>query len=567
MKYQGCAASRGVAIAKIFCYGDQTLPVEEKHIDEVLRRAEVDCYHAAIAKAEAQLQEVYAHCAKHDEDKAKIFQAHIDILQDIQVREEIENAILDEGKCAQWAIASIYDMYAAVFADMEDPLMRERSIDLKDVSDRLQRALLNAPPAVSLTDLPENTLLVAHDLIPSQTVTLDSSHVAGIVTEVGGMTSHTAILARSFGIPAVLGVPGILGDVSDGMDAILDGIEGILITKPTAEQLAHYREKQDEFKRIQDYERAFLPMQPVTRDGKRISVNLNIGDPDDTHYRPFLPYVDGVGLFRSEFLYLSRKQLPSEDEQYEIYSRTLRYFGSRPVILRTLDIGGDKKTDCIAIPQEDNPFLGLRALRLCFAMPGIFRTQLRAAFRAAVNGNLWIMFPMASSIEDIRKAKAFCKDVCDELAREGVPFKRDVPIGIMIETPSIAVMAEEAAEECDFCSIGSNDLCQYTLAVDRMNPIVRPYYMSYHPSVLRLIDRIIKAFSARGKTVGICGELGGDPKIVPVLIGMGMEKLSMSPSAVASVKSAICNLDSRKAQQLAENVLKCTTEKEVKLLL
>lgn len=567
MKYQGCAASRGVAIAKIFCYSDQSLPVEEKYIDPILRQAEVDCYRSAITEAEAQLQEVYANCARHDKDKAKIFQAHIDILQDVQVREEVESAILDEGKCAQWAVASVYGMYAALFADMEDPLMRERATDLKDVSDRLQRTLLKAPPAVSLADLPANTLLIAHDLIPSQTVTLDSSRVAGIVTEVGGMTSHTAILARSFGIPAVLGIPGILGDVTDGTEAILDGMEGILITKPTAEQLASYEKKQEEFRRIQDYERAFLSADPVTLDGKRIRVNLNIGDPDDSHYRPFLPYVDGVGLFRSEFLYLSRKELPGEEEQYEIYERTLRYFGSRPVILRTLDIGGDKRTDCISIPQEDNPFLGLRALRLCFAMPALFRTQLRAAFRAAVNGNLWIMFPMVSSIEDIRKAKAFCRDVCDELEREGVPFRRDVPIGIMIETPSIALMAEEAARECDFCSIGSNDLCQYTLAVDRMNPIVRPYYMSYHPSVLRLIHGIVRAFSSQGKTVGICGEMGGDPKIVPVLIGMGLEKLSMSPSAVASVKSAICNLDTNAARRLAEKALRCTTENEVKQLL
>ena len=567
MKYQGCAASRGVAIAKIFCYSDQSLPVEEKYIDPTLRQAEVDCYRSATTEAEAQLQEVYANCARLDKDKAKIFQAHIDILQDVQVREEVESAILDEGKCAQWAVASVYGMYAALFADMEDPLMRERATDLKDVSDRLQRTLLKVPPAVSLADLPANTLLIAHDLIPSQTVSLDSSRVAGIVTEGGGMTSHTAILARSFGIPAVLGIPGILGDVTDGTEAILDGMEGILITTPTAEQLASYEKKQEEFRRIQDYERAFLSADPVTLDGKRIRVNLNIGDPDDSHYRPFLPYVDGVGLFRSEFFYLSRKELPDEEEQYEIYERTLRYFGSRPVILRTLDIGGDKRTDCISIPQEDNPFLGLRALRLCFAMPALFRTQLRAAFRAAVNGNLWIMFPMVSSIEDIRKAKTFCRDVCDELEREGIPFRRDVPIGIMIETPSIALMAEEAARECDFCSIGSNDLCQYTLAVDRMNPIVRPYYMSYHPSVLRLIHGIVRAFSSRGKSVGICGEMGGDPKIVPVLIGMGLEKLSMSPSAVASVKSAICSLDTNAARRLAEKALRCATENEVKQLL
>lgn len=567
MKYQGSPVSRGIAFARIFCFHDEKLAVEHRTLEEPLRDAELQRYHSAVQAAEQQLQEIYEKCRAHDAEKAKIFQAHIDILQDLQVREEIDAAILAEGKCAQWAVADVYDLYAGVLAASEDALIRERSVDLQDVSVRIQRILLGAEPAVSLGDLPDGVLLVAHDLLPSQTVSLDSRRVRGIVTEVGGMTSHTAILARSFGIPAVLGIPEILRELKNDTPAILDGVDGVLLTNPTTEQTELYQKKQAAFVKEQNYERTFLPQEPITKDGLRVGVHLNIGDADDSRYRDMLPYVDGAGLFRSEFLYLARATLPTEEEQYEIYSHTLKNFDGRPVILRTLDIGGDKKTDCITIPAEDNPFLGLRALRLCFAMPGLLRTQLRAAYRAAVHGNLWIMFPMVNSLDDVRKAKAFCRDVCRELDREGIPYGKKVKLGIMIETPSMALMAKEAAREVDFASIGTNDLCQYTLAVDRMNPTVRPYYMPYHPALLRLIASVTQAFCEAGKPISVCGELGGDPKIIPFLIGCGIHKLSMSPSAVAAAKAAICNLDYWRAKRLAERALSMATEDEVRQIL
>lgn len=567
MKYQGSPVSQGVAFGRIFCFHDERLAVEQRTLDEPLRDAELQRYHSALKAAEVQLQEIYERCKTHDTDKAKIFQAHIDILQDVQVQEEIDAAITCEGKCAQWAVSDIYELYAGVLAASDDALIRERAVDLRDVSVRIQRILLGVAPAVSLADLPDDVLLVAHDLLPSQTVSLDSKRVRGIVTEVGGMTSHTAILARSFGIPAVLGIPQILSELKNDTPAVIDGLDGVLITNPTEEQTAFYEVKRAAFLKEQDYERTFLPRTPVTEDGLRVEIHLNIGDADDSRYRMMLPYVDGAGLFRSEFLYLSRATLPSEEEQYEIYSHTLMNFGERPVILRTLDIGGDKKTDCITIPAEENPFLGLRALRLCFAMPGLLRTQLRAAYRAAVHGNLWIMFPMVNSLDDVRKAKEFCRDVCAELEREGVPYGRNVKLGIMIETPSIALIAAEAAREVDFASIGTNDLCQYTLAVDRMNPTVRPYYMPYHPALLRLIASVAQAFGAAGKPISVCGELGGDPKILPVLIGFGIRKFSMSPSAVAAAKAAICNLSYAQAKALAEQVLTLATEDEIRKLL
>lgn len=567
MKYQGIPGAGGIATARLFCFREEKLSIRETIVADGLREQEQLQYHRALEQAQAQLQEIFEACLCIDEDKANIFQAHMDILQDLQVREEIDAAILWEGKCATWAVQTVYDQYAEVLVESDDALIRERAADLRDVSERICRILLGVAPSVSLSALPKGTILVAHDLLPSQTVSLKSDSVCGIVTEVGGATSHTAILARSFGIPAVLGIPDILEKAANGTAAILDGTEGVLITEPTAEELAIYEQKRENFLRQREYEKTFLPQKAVTADGTAVEIHLNIGDGDDSHYAAVLPYVDGVGLFRSEFLYLARKQLPSEEEQYEIYARTLKNFGDRPVILRTLDIGGDKKTECIDLPHEDNPFLGLRALRLCFAQPELFRTQLRAAYRASVHGNLWLMFPMVSSMDDIRRAKAFCRQVQDELCQQGMPFCKDVKLGIMIETPSMAILAAEAAQEVDFASIGTNDLCQYTLAVDRMNPTVRPYYMPYHPAVLRLIAYVAKSFRAAGKPVSICGEMGGDPKILPVLVGLGIQKVSMSPSAVAAAKAAICRTDFAEAVQRARTILSLPTEEEIRKLL
>lgn len=567
MKYRGIPSSRGIAAAKVFCFQEEKLSISETVIADGMREQEQLQYHRALEQAQVQLQEIYEKCLAIDTDKANIFQAHMDILQDLQVREEIDTAILWEGKCATWAVQTVYNQYAEVLVESDDALIRERAADLRDVSERICRILLGVAPAVSLSELPKGTILVAHDLLPSQTVSLKSDSVCGIVTEVGGTTSHTAILARSFGIPAVLGIQNILHEVKHGTTAILDGIDGVLITEPTEEECALYTKKRADFLQQQEYENAFLPKRPITTDGTAIGVHLNIGDGNDSNYLDVLPYVDGVGLFRSEFLYLAREHLPSEEEQYEIYARTLKNFGERPVILRTLDIGGDKKTQCIEIPQEDNPFLGLRALRLCFAQPELFRTQLRAAYRASVHGNLWLMFPMVSSIDDIRRAKAFCAQIRDELHQQGLAFREDVKLGIMIETPAIAILAAEAAQEVDFASIGTNDLCQYTLAVDRMNPTVRPYYMAYHPAVLRLIAHVAEAFHAAGKPVSVCGEMGGDTKILPVLMGLGIHKLSMSPSAVAAAKATICRTSLAEAARCAGKILSLSTENEIKELL
>ena len=450
---------------------------------------------------------------------------------------------------------------------VEDPLIRERSADLRDVSRRLQYVLTGAAPERSLEDVPDGVLLAAHDLMPSQTAALNPDRICGIVTETGGATSHTAILARSFGIPAVLGIPGVLQTLTDGITAILDGAEGVLLTEPTAEQIGQYEEKRKEFLKKQACERAYLPCEAVTRDERRIEVHLNIGDSDLSRYKDIIPYVDGVGLLRSEFLFLARDRLPSEEEQFEVYKRTLQAFGDKPVILRTLDIGGDKKTECIRFPVEENPFLGLRALRLCFQRPELFRTQLRAAYRAGAYGNLWIMFPMVGSMDDVRKAKAFCREVCAELEREGAAFSRSVKLGIMIEIPAMAVLADQAAKEVDFASLGTNDLCQYALAVDRLNQDVAAYYMPYHPAVLRLIGMAVEAFQKAGKPIGICGELGGDAKILPLLIGLGIRKFSMNAGSVAAAKEAVCGVDSKKAEVLAKRALELATQEEILKLL
>ncbi len=567
MEYRGSAVSRGIAIAPVFCFYDKQPEFQQRNIEESARETEKARYLGAIKTAREELESIYQQWLPIDAEKAAIFQAHIDLLSDEQITREIETAVLDEGKCAEWAVASVYATYAGILANVDDALIRERAADLKDVSCRLQRILVGDVSGRGLEDVPEGVLLAAHDLMPSQTATLNPDRVRGIVTETGGTTSHTAILARSFGIPAVLGIPGILTSLSDGSIAILDGTEGILLSDPTKKQVGEYEEKQKAFLKTQAKEREFLPREPVTRDGCRIEVHLNIGNSDVSRYKDFIPYVDGVGLFRSEFLFLSRDRLPSEEEQFDIYKKTLQAFGGKPVILRTLDIGGDKQTDCIQFPKEDNPFLGLRALRLCFQRHDIFRTQLRAAYRAGVYGNLWIMFPMVSSIDDIRKAKAFCRDVCAELEREGAAFSRDVKLGIMIETPAMAILADQAVKEVDFASLGTNDLCQYTLAVDRLNQEVASYYMPYHPAVLRLIGMAAEAFRLAGKPIGICGELGGDEKIVPVLIGLGIRKFSMNTAAVAVAKAAICSTDCKEARALAQRALEQTTENEIRELL
>ena len=417
-------------------------------------------------------------------------------------------------------------------------------------------------PEKNLAALGEPVIVVAHDLLPSDTATLDRKNVLALVTEIGGATSHSAIIARSYEIPALLGVDGAMENLSHGQEIAVDAVEGLLVADPSGEVKADFAKKREAFLKRREEEKKFLGVEPRMADGTLLPVHLNVGSANDQELAAE-KYTDGVGLFRTEFIYMGKEQLPTEDEQYEIYKKVLTAFGDRPVTIRTLDIGGDKKLQCMELPVEENPFLGNRALRLCFSMPEVFLTQLRAALRASVHGNLWIMFPMVGSMDDIRRAKAFVQQAKDQLDAQGVPYSPDVKLGIMVEIPSIALVADLAAKEVDFASIGTNDLTQYSTAVDRMNPALREYYQSYHPALFRLIGYVVESFAKEGKPVSVCGEMGGDPYAAAVLAGLGMSKLSMGSASVARIKKMLSGLTMEKARELAAKARSLPTNDEV----
>jgi phosphotransferase system enzyme I (PtsI) len=413
-----------------------------------------------------------------------------------------------------------------------------------------------------LSSLSEPVIIAAQDLMPSDTASLDRNKALALITEKGGMTSHTAIIARSYGIPTVFGIHGLLDAVKHGQFAVVNADEGEVILDPEGEVAAEYEKKHDVFRRDkQDAEKYFL-REARTADGEKIDIGLNISGISGDELSA-ASCADSVGLFRTEFLYMGRDALPDEDEQFYAYKKVLECFGERPVILRTLDIGGDKQLSNMNLAREENPFLGNRALRFCFSNPDIFKTQLRAALRACVFGNMWLMFPMVTSIDDIRRAKEIIASVKEELEKEEKPFGQ-FKTGIMIEIPSIALLAEHAAREVDFASIGSNDLCQYLCAADRMNGEVEPYYQSYHPAMFKLIKEVTSAFTQYGKPVSICGELAGDTLAVPVLAGLGLRKFSMGAASVAAVKRTLCSITVKRAKEIADKVLECATAEEVK---
>ena len=498
------------------------------------------------------LQAIRERMMQTDAEKAAIFSAQMEILCDEVMNEEIRDGIQYDTWMPDWAVETVYSRYERRLQKAGDPLIRERAADLKDVKNRLLRIWCGVPQQ-SLAQLEKPVIIAAHDLLPSDTAVMERDHVLGIVTESGGTTSHSAIIARSYGIPAVLGIPNLLPRLTNGEKVILDAVDGVLITRPDGKQEKEMRIKQKEYEihaaRIQKY----LHRDPLTADGERIEIGLNIGSarPEDLEGSSV---TDFVGLFRTEFLYMDNDHLPTEEEQIIQYQKALLEYAPRPVVLRTLDIGGDKTLPYFPLPQEQNPFLGKRALRLCFDSPELFRTQLRAALRASVAGQLWIMLPMVSSIEEIKRAKALLEQAKQELRQEKLPFDEGVKLGIMIEIPAVAVIADLIAPEVDFASIGTNDLCQYLMAVDRMNPEVTSYYQSYHPALFRLIGYVVERFKQAGKPICICGELGGDPLAAPVLVGLGMRKLSMSLSSVAAVKRALAGFTVKQMEEMARAV-------------
>lgn len=530
--HQGNPVSKGAAVGRVYKYVPYQAVVEQTGIRPEQAEEELAAYRAARERAGAELSAMRERLGEGDADKAAILGAHAEILADPALDEMVSGLIRDEYYNAKWAVDRAFSKFIKMLSRVKDDMIRERIADMKDVRLRLLRSCDGAGE-VNLGALTEPVVVVAQDLFPSDTASLKREMVLAIVTEVGGATSHTAIIARSYEIPALLGVSGAMDLLTDGQVVGVDAIDGVLATDLSPEETAAL-EKKGEACRIHALEtRKYQGAEPVTGDGVRIDVELNIGSasPEELEAACF---TDGVGLFRSEFLYMGRDTLPGEDEQVEIYTRVLKAFEGRPVTLRTLDIGGDKKLDCLELPKEENPFLGNRALRLCFTYPEIFKTQLRAALREAE----------------------------EELKAEGKPFG-PVKTGIMIEIPSIALIADMAVREVDFASIGTNDLCQYATAVDRMNPAVSAYYQKYHPAMFRLIRTVVETFNRAGKPICVCGELGGDELAAAVLVGLGMRKLSMGRAFVAQTKKMITGMTISRAREIACKVCDMETAAEI----
>ncbi len=551
---KGISGSSGFGIGKVFCYHAFNPACREELIPPEEQNAHVASYQAALKQAQSELSFLISALPTN---QSAIFGAHLEMLEDESIREEIEDAIRG-GASAQWAVYSVFQTYIELMQSQESAVLRERAADLMDVRNRLLR-ILRGEQESSLSALTTPMVVAARDILPSDVARLNSALVLAFLTETGGATSHAAILARSLGIPAVLGIPGLMQILHDGQSVVVDGTSGTVLTDPDEATLSHYHQLQQSALAEQTRDRACLPLPAETRDGVAIPLSLNIGSAD----LPDLErYADGVGLFRSEFLYMERASMPSEEVQFAAYANVLRVMGNRPVILRTLDIGGDKTLPYLPLPKEENPFLGNRAIRLCLDHEDIFRTQLRAAYRAANAGNLLIMFPMIGSVEDFRRARSIALSVRETLVQEGHAIPQ-VPLGIMIEIPAAALCAEQLAREADFASIGTNDLCQYTFAADRMNPAAAQYAHPLSPAMLKLVQMSARAFSAEKKPLSVCGELAGEARAIPLLLGAGVRKLSMSASALARTKRIIRASTIPDCQALFARAMACATEQEV----
>lgn len=565
MVLKGKSVSRGVAIGNVMRYTPFCPKINEEKIPEGLAAAAVTSYEAARNKAETELKELEKRLLTHSPGQAKIMGAHMDILNDPAMDEEIKELIERKLFSPDAAAAQVYDCYAGILSASGNELMRERAADLLDVKIRLLRCWAGVPEC-NLSALERPAIIVADDLFPSETAGIDRENVLGIITQTGGSTSHTAIIAKSYEIPAVLGVSGALEQLEDGETVILDAEEGLIHTSPTEEQLREFAQKAERVPAGLREEKLYLNSEPVTVDGVRVEIRLNVAAASDQELSKAV-YSDGCGLFRTEFLYLDREHCPTEDEQYEVYSKVLRAFGDKPVILRTMDIGGDKQLPGLELPKEQNPFLGVRGLRLSLKQEELFRTQVRAVLRASIHGKLKVMFPMVGALDELRRAKKIFREEEEALDARGIQWDKNIQIGIMVEVPSIALIADFAAEEADFVSVGTNDLTQYLCAADRMNPEVGGYYQEYHPAVFRILGHLANTFNAAGKEISICGELGGDSLALPALIGLGIRQFSMGAASLGAAKRTVRHLKMEDSQKLAKMVLRQKTHQDTELLL
>lgn len=552
MKWQGKGVSEGLAMAQIHLFTPKLPEISRQPAADA--EAEVAKLEATLAAAEEELRGLYETAKeKMGEQEAEIFDAHLTILGDeYSVREPIIQRIREQKQNAAAAITDQFDELAQMFRSLGDELMAERAADAEDLKQQLLRICLGCGRQ-DLSVLPGDVIVLAEELTPSDTVRMDTAHVKGIATRLGGATAHSAIIARTLGIPAAAGIDGWQTEALNGHMAILDGADGTLTVDPTDDETACYQSRKAQADCEAQALEAFRTCPSQTKDGISLEICANIGTPQEAQQA--MKYgADGVGLFRSEFLFMDRDALPTEDEQFEAYRTAAQTMAGKPLIIRTLDVGGDKKLPTLELPHEDNPFLGFRAIRMTLSHPEIFRPQLRAILRAAAYGDVRVMFPMIGSMDQLREAKTLLREQEQTLQAEGVPTG-PVKVGMMVEIPAAAVLAEEFAKEVDFFSIGTNDLTQYTLAVERGNAAVAHLYAPEHPAVLRLIAMTAQAAAERHIPCGMCGEAAGDPKLAPAFVGMGVNELSMSPRRVPAVRKLLSELTMDECRQAAEKLL------------
>lgn len=554
----GEPVSGGIAVARAYLYEAWRPKVEQVCFEPGREGEKLEAFYRAVEQAKEELTGLGCQTEAACGEQAKIFQAHRQLLEDEELLSQTEFVIKRDLLEPDAAVEKVFTRFAGLIGSVEDPLIAARTADLHDVRKRLLR-ILQGREERTLSRLTEDVILVAEELLPSDTASMDRVHVKGILTKGGGTSSHSAILARSFRIPAVAGVAEA-GQIRDGTLLALDAVRGQVILWPTEEEIRVCGQRQEEILRMREEEERYLDRPGATRDGEAIQLGINI---ESCEFEVPEKQYDFVGLFRTEFLYMERSALPAEEEQFEAYRRVLLKAKGKTVTLRTLDIGGDKKLPYLTLPGEENPFLGKRGIRLCLARPELFRTQLRAALRASACGKLQLMFPMVGGMEDIRRAKACVKNAMEELDAEHIAYDRRVKLGIMIEVPSVAVIADMAAEEVDFAGVGTNDLTQYVSAADRMNSGVSAYYQSESPAMLRLLKGIFTAFAKAGKEVCVCGEMAGDPQAAVLLAGLGARKLSMSASGLAGVKAALAGTTLEEARGLAEDCIRLRTREEI----
>lgn len=559
---KGIAASDGIAAAKAYMLVQPDLSFSETSIDDP--EAEIKRLDDAVEASKSELELIKQKATENlGEEEAQVFEAHLTILADPELLGQIKDKIKNDKVNAEAALKSVTDMFIEMFEAMTDnAYMQERAGDIRDVTKRIMSHLLGVTlPNPAL--IQEEVVIVAHDLTPSDTAQLDRNYVKGFITDIGGRTSHSAIMSRTLEIPAVVGSGSATTDIQEGEMVIIDGINGDALVDPTDAELADYKQKAAEFAAQKEEWARLKDAKSVSADGKEVLLGANIGTPDDV-LGANDNGAEAVGLFRSEFLYMNSNELPTEDEQYEAYKAALEGMSGKQVVVRTMDIGGDKDLPYLPLPEEQNPFLGYRAIRICLNRQDIFRTQLRALLRASKYGRLAIMFPMIATVQEFKDAKAIFEEEKANLVASGVEVSDDIQVGMMMEIPAAAMIADKLAKYADFFSIGTNDLIQYSMAADRGNERVSYLYQPYNPSILRLIKNIIDASHKEGKWTGMCGEMAGDQIAVPLLLGLGLDEFSMSATSILKTRSLIKKLDSKEMKELADKAVSdCETVDEV----